>query len=396
MYHVRIVFESVLAGLARRIVFLVLGAGAASAYYFTGAPEPEPEIVLTDSQSGPPLVRAVAMSTPPPSVARYRNESADAPAPSLGLPLTGEALVRELQTELARAGCYDGPVTGVWSSASVGAMRNFVNTVNATLPVGQPDETLLALIESNDTAACGPSRSVITGTIGERQQRRAGEKRAELHLDTGSVIDAPPAKSEVLPQQADPFDEPATSPIFIAPAAAATAAEDPSMGVSRSWVAPGMLEQSASAAPPMPPYAGSTAEPRGPTTGKMRSTFEPAAAQDVRAAAAEERVPQAAAAAASTPAPAATAPTPTTKSVVRERKEASAKPEFEPDVDYEGESKDKKSAAKKAANSKADKRKTKTAKKKPGSGGDDYDGVSDTLNSGIKTIQNSLSSIFQQ
>src|SRR5262245_2389990 len=45
------------------------------------------------------------------------------------------ALARALQRELKRVGCYDGEITGVWTTSSRMAMKAFTEHVNATLPV---------------------------------------------------------------------------------------------------------------------------------------------------------------------------------------------------------------------------------------------------------------------
>jgi hypothetical protein len=63
-------------------------------------------------------------------------------------------LTRALQTKLAGAQCYTGPVNGIWSPQSKDAMRRFTTAVNAQLPINEPDHILLSLIESNSTAVC--------------------------------------------------------------------------------------------------------------------------------------------------------------------------------------------------------------------------------------------------
>ena len=48
-------------------------------------------------------------------------------------------LVRDLQRELKRVGCYDGEISGTWSPGSKKAMGAFTERVNATLPLEEPD-----------------------------------------------------------------------------------------------------------------------------------------------------------------------------------------------------------------------------------------------------------------
>lgn len=64
-------------------------------------------------------------------------------------------LGRALQAGLRRAGCYDGAINGVWSRQSAEAMARFLALANARLPVDQPDQILLATLESNSAVRCG-------------------------------------------------------------------------------------------------------------------------------------------------------------------------------------------------------------------------------------------------
>ena len=61
-----------------------------------------------------------------------------------------------LQSELKRVGCYDGDVNGVWNARSRAAMKAFTERVNATLPVDNPDQILLALVQGHRGRACEP------------------------------------------------------------------------------------------------------------------------------------------------------------------------------------------------------------------------------------------------
>jgi hypothetical protein len=65
------------------------------------------------------------------------------------------ALVRELQKELTRVGCYDGDISGVWTTSSRRAMRDFTDRVNAKLPIDEPDQILLSLVQGHRQKACG-------------------------------------------------------------------------------------------------------------------------------------------------------------------------------------------------------------------------------------------------
>jgi hypothetical protein len=96
----------------------------------------------------PPTVR---IAEAPPRVPVGQNEPASAPV------LGGEGLTREIQRELKRAGCYGGAITGAWSPAVRRAMKAFTDRVNAALPVEQPDQILLALMQSHRQATCSAS-----------------------------------------------------------------------------------------------------------------------------------------------------------------------------------------------------------------------------------------------
>lgn len=64
-------------------------------------------------------------------------------------------LGRELQRELARVGCYEGELNGIWTPAARKAMKAFTDRVNATLPTEEPDHILLALVRGYRDKVCG-------------------------------------------------------------------------------------------------------------------------------------------------------------------------------------------------------------------------------------------------
>jgi hypothetical protein len=78
------------------------------------------------------------------------------PSTSAALPKDPTALARQLQSELKRAGCYDGEISGVWTPRTREAMKAFTTRVNATLPVDKPDQILLALVQGHQGVACAP------------------------------------------------------------------------------------------------------------------------------------------------------------------------------------------------------------------------------------------------
>lgn len=67
---------------------------------------------------------------------------------------TREQLARDIQQELKRAGCYDGPITGAWNGSSRRAMSAFLDRANAVLPFKDPDYVLLALAQNHREISC--------------------------------------------------------------------------------------------------------------------------------------------------------------------------------------------------------------------------------------------------
>jgi hypothetical protein len=70
-------------------------------------------------------------------------------------PDTRYKLVLDIQQQLRRAGCYWGRMDGSWGYATKDAMKEFINRVNARLPLDQPDYVQLSLIQSHSGETCG-------------------------------------------------------------------------------------------------------------------------------------------------------------------------------------------------------------------------------------------------
>lgn len=90
----------------------------------------------TEVTVSPELQRRMTSSTPGDSTTRYE-------------------LVRDLQRELKRVGCYWGKVDGSWGSGSKRAMSEFTERVNAALPMNEPDYILLSLVQNHPGQVCG-------------------------------------------------------------------------------------------------------------------------------------------------------------------------------------------------------------------------------------------------
>ena len=124
------------------------------------------------------------------------------------LPRPGDrvALVRELQKELTRVGCYDGAISGVWTTASRRAMRTFTQRVNARLPTSKPDVVLLSLVQGHRKRACG-----IDCPAGQQED------------DAGRCVPDAIARATKQPPDA-PTDPPARTPQIMIGSTAAAAA----------------------------------------------------------------------------------------------------------------------------------------------------------------------------
>ncbi len=86
-----------------------------------------------------------------------------APAAAAAPPVSNK-IVRSLQHELRRVGCYQGRIDGDWGPASRFAMAAFTRSVNAALPTGRPDIVLLTLVRRHVGVACGRNRAVRVQT----------------------------------------------------------------------------------------------------------------------------------------------------------------------------------------------------------------------------------------
>jgi hypothetical protein len=128
---------------------------------------------IAPSEASPSLT--VQQAAPPRVVAREertgRPVAIDVSARRISSSKPGDAeareqLVRDIQYELKRAGCYDGDVHGSWNNTTKHAMQTFTQRLNASLPLDQPDYVLLTLLQSQKAQACSkgcPAGQVSAG-----------------------------------------------------------------------------------------------------------------------------------------------------------------------------------------------------------------------------------------
>ena len=118
-------------------------------------------------------------------------------------------LVRELHKELKRVGCYDGDLNGAWSSASRQAMRRFTQSVNAKLPIEEPDVVGLKLVQSHAQSVCSSCPT---------DQRETHAACAQSATTTEA------ARPSLVPARADAETTQKSTPLIVGSAATAAAA----------------------------------------------------------------------------------------------------------------------------------------------------------------------------
>lgn len=147
-----------------------------------------------------PVFTPVSLTPPAPTRAVKPSGSDASSAPRFE---DAASVTRAVQTELKRAGCYSGPVNGVWTASTRAAMGEFTARVNARLPVDRADPVLLALLETHNkiscTAECNAGADGGKGCVprGEPPPRKSEvaaiepprpvEARDEAHLSTSSA-----------------------------------------------------------------------------------------------------------------------------------------------------------------------------------------------------------------
>jgi hypothetical protein len=165
---------------AAGVILILAGMGVASSLLAIGpdaggdppkaAAAHDPPVIpavpqkMTQPAAAPARAQQVSAAKPPPAkfsaavvvTLPHRTEPLPATGHKLGsLPRDKAALARELQLELKRVGCYAGEPNGAWTPAARKSMKAFTERVNASLPVGEPDEILLALVQAHRGEACG-------------------------------------------------------------------------------------------------------------------------------------------------------------------------------------------------------------------------------------------------
>ena len=183
-------------------------------------PQPQPEAFTgkSGSSAGPPPAVRIAEALP--RVPVDQNKLAAT------APLDREGITREIQRQLKRVGCYGGAITGVWTPSVRQAMKAFTDRVNAALPVDQPDQILLAMLQSHQQVTCascppgqgagGDGRCLPNALLG----------RAKLHAPAPAAVSTTAPAASAPPPANAPMDRmslagpasPASRPARIKPA----------------------------------------------------------------------------------------------------------------------------------------------------------------------------------
>ncbi|WP_244437586.1 hypothetical protein [Hyphomicrobium denitrificans] len=181
---VRSVLPNTYATKARGIVLCAIAVGAAYVYYLAVDADDAIPPAAADFIPMPPVVRAASITSP----VYIIPDTATQGMPGRAAPPRTQ-VTRDLQTALMKTHCYDGPVTGKWSAASQAAMGAFLTTVNAHLPVGNPDEALLALVSSNSAMTC-PSKSTVVADALNTPTAATYEKQSQAKVAIATDIPA--------------------------------------------------------------------------------------------------------------------------------------------------------------------------------------------------------------
>lgn len=119
-----------------------------------------------------------------------------------------DPITRAVQRRLKRAGCYGGPVNGIWTAATRGAMGAFTEIVNARLPVDRADPVLLALLDTHPGVTCRRGCDTADGAACPPAPSPRRERLASLetgHVETRSAPDT-------IAPEADGDEKPAAEP----------------------------------------------------------------------------------------------------------------------------------------------------------------------------------------
>jgi hypothetical protein len=158
----------------------------------------------SDTSAKPVATRAATPKTIAKEGGTVRPVVSDASAKRISSTKPGDAeareqLVRDIQYELKRAGCYDGEVSGAWTNNTRQAMQTFTQRMNAALPVDQPDYVLLTLLQAQKAQSCKSGCPVGQVAEGGRCIPRAivAQQPGGAHVATsGQTLQSSPSSTQ--------------------------------------------------------------------------------------------------------------------------------------------------------------------------------------------------------
>jgi hypothetical protein len=106
-----------------------------------------------------PIEASAAVPAAPVSQMVYvpTRRTAAVPTATAGQELPGTPnfdLVRQLQHELTRVGCYAGEINGIWTPSTRRAMEALIGQLNGKLPTARPEPVHLALVQGQHARIC--------------------------------------------------------------------------------------------------------------------------------------------------------------------------------------------------------------------------------------------------
>lgn len=220
MNLVRSVLPNAYAAKARGIVLSAIALSAFYVYYLAVDADDAIPPAAAEAMPMPPVVRASSITSPIYIIPEASAQETPRPA----APPRAE-LARDLQIALAKAHCYDGPVSGRWSAASQTAMSTFLSVANAHMSVDDPDEALLALVSSNADVTCStlPTRVADASNTNAVAAYDRSALQTKVAIATDAPIPSPAGSVSTVPgDERSMLDHPWAQPEMLVPAAGMT------------------------------------------------------------------------------------------------------------------------------------------------------------------------------
>lgn len=226
---VRSVLPSAYAVKARGIVLCAITFGAAYVYYLAvDSDEAIPPAAATLQAT--PVVRLAAFTSPMHVISDAEaHDGSSAPVPDRA------QIARELQAGLSAARCYDGPINGRWTAASQVAMDAFLTKVNARLPVGEPDPSLIALVAAHPDATCSQKPNLVADIGTGAQTLDAASRKTErvaIAVEAPSAAFATAEPSDAHASEGSMLAHGWARPEMLVPSPALATSEAPSAAVA--------------------------------------------------------------------------------------------------------------------------------------------------------------------